>query len=74
MTPDGGAPRRPRYAFAAWKLLLRNACELRGMLFTFAAVQDHVLELLWAAGIDPTVKAVLEYPALHKITDPSRAF
>lgn len=65
MTPDGKSPRPPRFAFDARKLLLRKDCELRANLFAFD-VQDHVLEVLWAAGIDPTVKAVLEYSAEHK--------
>jgi hypothetical protein len=67
MTPfPNHLPTKPLLPFNTWKLQLRRDCELRDKLLAFDAVEEHVLKLLWATGVHPTVKAILEYPGWNK--------
>jgi len=46
--------------FPAWKERLREDCHLQGRHYAFAVLGDHVLQLLWEGGLEPTVEAVVD--------------
>ena len=54
-------PTQSSLAFDLWKLKLRKDCERQGKLLAFDAIGDYALRLLWETGLDPTIRAILEY-------------
>jgi hypothetical protein len=67
MTYEGKQVSKNFLEFDVWKLQLRNDCESQGKLSVFNAMGDYVLQLLWAIGLDPSVKAIVEHPAEYKL-------
>jgi len=51
--------RRVQIPFEVWKLQLRNDCKHEGKLRAFNTLTDHVLQLFWKRGIEPSVKAIV---------------
>lgn len=45
--------------YDAWKLQLREDCEVRGKLAAFDSLGEYALKLLWENGLDPTVAAIV---------------
>lgn len=46
--------------FDSWKTQLRKDCELQDKLIAFDALGESVLRLLWAQGLDPSVKSIID--------------
>jgi hypothetical protein len=67
MIYEGKQVPKKSLAFDVWKLQLRKDCELQGKVSAFDAMGDYVLELLWARGLDPSVKAIIGQSAEYKI-------
>ena len=47
--------------FDSWKESLREDCEQQGKLVAFDAIGDPALRLLWRTGIEPSVKAIIDF-------------
>jgi len=73
MTFEGKQVSKSSLEFDVWKLELRNDCESQGKLSVFNAMGDYVLQLLWAIGLDPSLKAIVEHPAEYKVPPNSAA-
>ena len=67
MTFEGKQVSKSSLEFDVWKLQLRNDCESQGKLSVFNAMGDYVLELVWASGLDPSIKAIVEHRAEYNI-------
>jgi hypothetical protein len=50
----------PKLSLEVWKKRLREDCEQRGEIQNFLCLGDHVLEILWRTGIEPTAQALAD--------------